>query len=350
MLKHKNWAVIPFAVTALALATSAAAEVKVSGQINRMVANIDNGNDSELQHLDNNGSGTRFRLTGAQDAGNGLEVGFIWESQYQSNPSNGADADDVTDFNDNGIVSRHRDLYIKGSFGKVSMGQGDGAANGITEMDYTGTTYLTYYASVEDIWGGVSFFDGSADTGFNVGDLFSGFDALSRNDRLRYDSPQLGPVTVSVDMGQGGKTEAAVRFDTEIGGVGKIKGGIGMWDQNDAGARKGTAGSIAFMHDTGFNAYLAFGEQDATTAGASDPSSTTFGLGYRMGDHSISVNFGTTDDLSDGNSADSFNVGYVNRSLKSTDLYAGLQTFSADLSAGDADDIQIVFAGARVRF
>ena len=95
---------------------------------------------------------------------------------------------------------------------------------------------------------------------------------------------------------------------------------------------------------------LSFGELDAATAGASDPSQTTFGVGYRTGVHSASVHFGTTDDKTDGVSVDSFNVGYVNRSLKSTELYAGVQTFSADAAGVDIDDIQIVFAGARVKF
>lgn len=346
LIKPKN--LLPFTISAL-LCTAVAAPFSLyadsftlSGQINRMVANIDNGSDSELQFLDNNGSGTRLRLKGEMDQGNGMKTGFYWETQYQSNKSSTVDASTIADTGD-ATSSRHRDIWIKGDFGKVSLGQGNGAANGITEIEYTGTTYLTGYASANDIWGGVTF----GGTSIKVGDVVDGYDALSRNDRLRYDSPKLGPVTLSIDTGTGGKTELAVRFDTAFGG-GKIKGGVGTWDQNDAGSKKGTAGSLAFMHDSGFNAGIHFASVDATTAGASDPGNTMITLGYQTGPHSLSVRLGTTDDKVDGVSADSAGLGYVNRSMKGVEMYAGLQSFSVDVSS--ADDITILFGGARVKF
>lgn len=177
--------------------------------------------------------------------------------------------------------------------------------------------------------------------------MVDGFDALSRNDRMRYDSPKLGPVTLSIDTGTGGKTELAVRFDTAIGS-GKLQGGVGTWDQKDAGTNKGTAGSLAYMHDSGINAALHFAKVDATTAGASDPANTMITLGYKTGPHAVSLRLGTTDDKVNGVSADSTGLGYVNRSMKGIEMYAGLQTFSVDLSG--ADDVSILFGGARVKF
>lgn len=344
-----NKLILPATIAAL-MATAplaATADVKLSGQVNRMVAQVDNGIDSEIQHLDNSGSGTRFRLKGETDSGNGIMVGFYWETQYQSNRSTGVDGNTVTDIGDS-FQPRMRDLYIKGAFGKVSMGQGNGAANGITEMEYTGTTYLTGYASPEDLWGGVTF----GNTGTSVGDVVDGMDGLSRNDRLRYDSPKLGPVTLSVDTGQGGKTEFAARFDTAVGG-GKLKGGIGSWDRKDqvgTATAKGTAGSIAYMHGSGFNAAYAFGELD--NGGTVDPENSMIILGYKTGVHAVSLRMGTTDDLNGANtSADSMGIGYVNRSLKAAELYVGYQTFELDDAAQPtAEDITIVFAGARVKF
>jgi predicted porin len=321
--------------------TAQAGNVTLSGQINRMVANIDNGQDSEIQHLDNSGSGTRFRLKGATETGNGLSVGFYWETQYQSNKSSAADANTVADFGDS-FQPRHRDLFIKGGFGKISLGQGNGAANGITEIEYTGTTYLTGYASPEDIWGGVTF----GGTSIQVKSVIDGMDALSRNDRLRYDTPKYGPVTLSLDTGSGGKTEVALRFETHMAG-GKLKGGIGSWDQNDAGNGKGTAGSIAYLSDSGFNGALSFGQLDSNSA-ADDPANAMIALGYKAGPHALSLRFGTTDDKTAGVSADAAGLGYVNRSIKGIEMYAGWQNFSVDIAG--ADDINIVFGGARVKF
>lgn len=337
-----------FLNSTLLLMTSAAvipmmahADLTLSGQINRMVANIDNGDDSNLQFLDNSGSGTRLRLKGERDNGNGMVTGFYWETQYESNTSSGVDAGTTSDFNDK-FTTRHRDLYIKGGFGKVSLGQGNGAANGITEMEYSGTNYLTGSASPEDMWGSVTFGNSG---GVKVKDVIDGMDALSRNDRLRYDTPKLGPVTLSVDTGTGGKTEFAARFETALAD-GKLKGGIGSWDQNDAGTGKGTAGSIAYLHSSGFNAAYTFASTDKGSA--PDAKNSGIQLGYKTGPHAFDLRLNTTDDKTTGVSADSTELGYVNRSIKGLEMYAGYRIFTTDINA--ADDIKILFAGARVKF
>jgi predicted porin len=319
----------------------AQADLTISGQVNRMVANVDNGDDSNLQFLDNSGSGTRIRLKGERDTGTGIKAGFYWETQYESNQSSKVDAGTTSDFSDN-FTTRHRDMYLKGGFGKVSLGQGNGAANGITEFEYSGTNYLTGSASPEDMWGSVTFGNSG---GVKVKDVIDGMDALSRNDRLRYDTPKIGPVTLSLDTGTGGKTEFAVRFETKTG-FGKLKGGIGSWDQNDAGSGKGTAGSIAYLHGSGFNAAYTFASTDKV--GAADAKNSGILLGYKTGPHAIDLRLNTTDDKTNGVSADSTELGYVNRSLKGVEMYAGYRTFSADIAA--TDDIKILFAGARVKF
>ncbi len=334
--------------TAVMLATSVAiapmlaqSDLTLSGQVNRMVASVDNGDDSNLQFLDNSGSGTRLRLKGERDTGNGIKAGFYWETQYQSNKSSGVDAGTTSDFSDE-FVTRHRDMYLKGGFGKISLGQGNGAANGITESEYSGTNYLTGSASPEDMWGSVTFGNSG---GVKVKDVIDGMDALSRNDRLRYDTPRLGPVTLSVDTGSGGKTELAIRFETKTG-FGKLKGGFGSWDQKDAGTGKGTAGSISYLHNSGFNAAYTFASSDK--AAAPDAKNSGLQLGYKTGPHAMDIRMNTTDDKTSGVSADSTELGYVNRSLKGVEMYAGYRTFTTDISA--ADDIKILFAGARVKF
>jgi hypothetical protein len=179
-------------------------------------------------------------------------------------------------------------------------------------------------------------------------------DGRSRNDRLRYDSPKLGPVTLSVDTGNGGKTEMAIRFDSDLGSAGKLKGGYAIWDRKDQVATpatsEGAAGSIAYEHGSGFNGALAIGSLD--TGAAQDPESTMVVLGYKTGVHSMSVRLGTTDDKGGANvSADSTEFGYVNRSLKSTEMYVGYQIFElTDAANPTAEDITILFAGARVKF
>ena len=354
------------------------ADVQLSGQINRMITDMDDGVDSEIKHLDNSGSGTRIRIMGEHDARNGIKVGYYWETQYQSNdssqveirsPGNQDDLDDG-DGGNGGFQARHRDLYIRGGFGKISLGQGNGAANGITEMEYTGTTFLTGSANPQDIWRSLEFknSDPDLDREIDVGDVYNGMDALSRNDRLRYDIPKLGPFIVSVDSGNGGKTEAAIRFEADLGAGSKIKGGIGSWDERDAedDASKGTAGSIAYLHSSGINIALAFGESDKEEDKLLDELGNNEGdtvniesqmliLGFKRGNHAFSLREGTTDSLlrTTGTAvenirADASGFGYVNTSIKATELYLGYQSFKIDIDG--AEELSIVFAGARVKF
>ncbi len=53
-----------------------AVKYKLSGQINRAAVYQNDGNRSDVQFIDNVSSGTRWRLTGSEDIGNGMKVGF----------------------------------------------------------------------------------------------------------------------------------------------------------------------------------------------------------------------------------------------------------------------------------
>ncbi|MDX1489510.1 MAG: porin, partial [Acidiferrobacterales bacterium] len=74
--------------SALAVPMAAqAVKYKLSGQINRAVVFIDDDVASDVHHNDNISSGTRWRMTGSEDIGNGMKVGFNWEWQNSSNPN-----------------------------------------------------------------------------------------------------------------------------------------------------------------------------------------------------------------------------------------------------------------------
>ena len=61
-----------------------AVKYKLSGQVNRAIVFQDDGVQSAVRHVDNTASGTRFRLKGSEEMGNGMKVGFNWEAQTQS--------------------------------------------------------------------------------------------------------------------------------------------------------------------------------------------------------------------------------------------------------------------------
>ena len=74
--------------TALILLSGAAhaVEFSISGQVNRLIMNIDNGVEQGVVHADNSVSGTRWRIKGDGELDNDMTTGFIFENQLQSNP------------------------------------------------------------------------------------------------------------------------------------------------------------------------------------------------------------------------------------------------------------------------
>lgn len=109
-------------------------EVKITGQVNRAIMSMDDGIDRETAHVDNDNGSTRFRFVGSGDVAPGSRAGILWEIEYQSNPSNDVTLADRSlsgpDFDE-----RHIDLFFATPWGKLSFGQGDGAANGGIEVD-----------------------------------------------------------------------------------------------------------------------------------------------------------------------------------------------------------------------
>ena len=77
-MNRKNFGMVLWAVAGLlvlGLGTAQAVEVKLSGQINRAIMWADNGNESEILHVDNDNSSTRFRLVGAEQAFSAPDAG-----------------------------------------------------------------------------------------------------------------------------------------------------------------------------------------------------------------------------------------------------------------------------------
>ena len=147
------------AVTCLIGGTVQAQEFKVSGQLNRLLMRVDDGTRSRGIHADNVNSQTRLRITAAHDIAPWLKVGANWENGYTENPSSLVDMNNASV--DATVNKRHADIYFLGEWGKLSVGRGDGAANGGMECDLSGTTVISY-SGITDIGGGFAFRGGAA--------------------------------------------------------------------------------------------------------------------------------------------------------------------------------------------
>jgi len=75
-MKQSRLALTSAIVLALGTATSAqAVDFTISGQVSRAILFPDDAAGSEVQHVDNNASGSRIRVKAKQDIGNGMKMG-----------------------------------------------------------------------------------------------------------------------------------------------------------------------------------------------------------------------------------------------------------------------------------
>ncbi len=160
--KHLKRTLLSAAVAAALLTTAMPADAvkfTASGQINKVMSDIDNGNESALGFFDNDFSGTRFRFKGSEELDNGITIGGYTEYQMSGQGLSGAAFQPNGEFGEaNGTLQeRHTDIYASSSWGKVSLGQGNGAANGTSEVDLSGTWRTDYVHGNQCALGGITF-------------------------------------------------------------------------------------------------------------------------------------------------------------------------------------------------
>lgn len=337
-----------------------ALDAKISGQVNRAFMVADDGKDSESYYVDNGTSGSRFRFTGSEEVMSGVKAGIVWEMQYQSN-----DSSSVAQGSRNSSPSlneRHQHVYFQGAFGQISLGQGDGAANGATEVDLSGTS-LVNYAGNGDIGGAIlyRFTDGTFST-LSIGTSYSQQDFESRYDRFRYDSPKLGPVQLSASRGSKGSSdvnEFAVWVNADMGGAGKLAAAVGYSDEDTTTIdfdNKTIGGSISWLAPFGLNVTAAYSKADVAAATPTTPerdATFVYGkVGYKFGQHAIAVDVGYTDDLAaEGDEAAVTGIGYVFSPKNWAEIYAGFKVHAMDRdNVADLDDIKILTVGSRIKF
>ena len=383
-----NKKVLAVAVSSALAAPMAAHAVKykLSGQVNRAMVYQNDGENADIQFIDNQSSGTRWRLTGSEDIGNGMKVGFNWEWQNSQNPGSPGTSINSADFGE-AETMRKAEVWFSGGWGKVSLGQGDGAGNGTTEVDLSDTWNVAYTGrssfGAATAWrtGGGSTITGKggvAPTTFKFdedlpvahtpntnaalthGATFSHFDAFSRYDRVRYDSPALGPVTIAVSAGQADRYEGAVRWSQGLGG-GQISAGLfygkdrspGKGDPAKANVKNRYGGSIAYLFSFGTNLQGAYAENEPDTAGSSKAKNWYLKVGHKWGNNAVSFGYGESKDVIAGFKDKGFNFGFNHNIPKAkVDLYAGFAGNSLDVPTGvtGVDDIYTVTVGTKLKF
>ncbi len=352
-----NKKILAVAVSSALAAPMAAQAVnyKLSGQVNRAMVYHNDGENSDIQFVDNTASGTRWRLTGSEAIGGGMKAGFNWEYQM---PSNKGDSGGIgaayrgTAAQDN----RRAEVWFSGGWGKASLGQGPGAGDGTTEADLSDTWNVTYV--IQDTFGGaIAWRTGAGSTiagGLTHGDTYAYYDAFSRYDRIRYDSPALGPVTLAVSAGAQDKYEGAVRWSQGLGG-GQISAGLFYGSFAGGGLDSRYGGSVAYLFSFGLNLAFSYSENEPSAAGSTKGKAIYGKVGYKWGNNGVSIGYGESEDAPGavGFTDSGFNIGFNHNIPKAkVDLYAGAQWAELDVAPGttDVDDIYTIQIGTKLKF
>jgi hypothetical protein len=355
------------------------ATLRFYGQINKGVLNYDDGIDSETYGLiDNDNSSTRAGLRYQQDFG-AWHFENVNEFDYApfstDNTSIIHQSPDAADWEFNNDNIRKIDFTLQNdSYGKIWLGQGSMATDGVYEMDLSGTTVIDY-SSVADSASAqiIRFRDPGLDfdeslSGITIGNAFTNYDG-PRRVRIRYDTPAFNGFTFAAAYGRNLLSDnsevrdenifdASVTYGNTFNDV-EVKGGLGYyWEEDDT---RNWGGSVSALHTpTGLNATLSVGGQDTDGGGGTywygklgllrdfaSWGATATAIDYYSGDDI----FLDSDAGINSSSSDSLGVSLVqNIDRANTELWLTYRTYDYSDNVASYEDGQAIFGGARFKF
>ena len=313
-----------------------AVEFSVSGHINRAIISVDGGdNDGKLQHVDGNSSGTRFRFTGSEELDGGLTAGVQLEYGLTGNV-------------------RHANVSLASAGGKLTVGHGSRATDGMAHADLGGASWL----------GGATNWCSYASTGPACPSNDGG-----RGPMLRYDTPSIGPASIAVSAAGDDYWDAKLSVAGSMGDTGYALR-IGHIGQFETEGEIETAVDGDHMHDVDgmhdhdpMTSMVSVKNGDVTTASASvgigqgtsvtaawsqdntaDHEYQYLKLDHVYGDGSIGVIYKRGEAA--GTDGSLWGIGIGHSLGGGATAYAGWRQMSED----GMEDVDLVVVGMRVTF
>ena len=322
---HKKALTVAIAGALAAPMAAQAVDFTVSGHINRALFITDSDSSTSATVKDNGSSGTRIRFTGSSEMMDGGSAGVNLEYAAAVHSSG------------RHVTLRYAEVYYSGEFGKFAIGQGDQGGEGSVYSDKSGTFGIGHGQDTGQASAAVTAYYSSLDGG------------SGRNERIRYDTPSIGPVSAAFSVGNGDQVSAGVRISQSFGGTafGAKIGTVQM--PGDNGTISASAG---VKLDSGVTVSGAWGSQEVG-GNASDPSFFQATVGYVMGDTSVAASWYASSDLvNDGSEGTVIGLG-ANHNLPKVgaQVYVALQNYAAeDMVAGIDTDETVAVIGTRIKF
>ena len=214
-----------------------AVDVTLSGHVNRAIFITDSDGDSSTSGSvkDNASSGTRIRVKGSGEMMDGASAGVLLE--YGAGSS---------------LSLRYADVWFAGGFGKVSIGHGDQGGEGSVYNDKSGVLGIGHGQDNAGVTATTSFTT-AAEAAKEMATIptkgaranyYTSLDAGGgRNERIRYDTPSVGPFSAAVSVGNGDQVSAGIKVSQDFGGT-TFSAGVGtiQWGGTDKSTISGSAG------------------------------------------------------------------------------------------------------------
>lgn len=332
-------------------------QLQIYGQVNRGVLITDDGTNTDVFHVDNDNSSTRIGLKGKARINDDLSVGTKIEVQFESNSTAAINQDDES-VGPNNFTERHLDLFFESkSMGKISLGQGDTASNGTSEVDLSGTSVVGY-SDVSLMAGGINFVDPDTEllSGVSIGKVISNMDGLSRRDRIRYDTPSINGFMLSGSLVEDSRQDLALRYSGKMADA-QFAAALGYAHQDKSTTEHQFNGSASLLLGNGLNFTLAGGMREMDEESRDDPYFVYGKVGYKadlnsLGDTNFALDYGHFEDISqDDDEAKTVGFFAVQQIEDAgVDLYLGYRWYDLDRSGTDYDSINAFLFGSRIKF
>ncbi len=347
-------------------------DVTLYGQVNKAVMFADDGHDDDVFFVDNAIAGTRLGVTAKSKLNEEFSTGAQLEFEWTQNNSSAVNmADDNPGETNNDAKKRQMKVWGQSqTAGKLTLGHGSVAADGIAQIDLSGTSI----AGRTDAANGAAFlfFDqtgAGAYSDINVGKVIGDLDG-GRKDHLRYDSPTFFGVTLSGTTAEGNYNDVAVGYAGTFSDT-KVQAGVAYTWEPAGAVENIVVGSASVLLPFGLNFTAAAGEKQFTNAAFEDGFFWYGKAGYQMkaltvGSTAFSVAYGEYDDLAGaafrtGNvlnkmyEATSWGAEMVQKfDALNTEFYVAYRLYELDeynsVTVTDYDNISLVWSGARFSF
>jgi len=220
--------------------------LKLSGHVNKMLLYWDDGINNDIYVTEGTQSESRFRLTGSAPLAPGWAAGFIMEMELVGSKANNVDAriDGTPTENADYIVrNRKASVHIKNDrLGRLTVGRDSPATDDLLLMDVSKNLVADPRPKIGSDFhlarpqGTLGCTGAACRTAINRDVIVGNLDTR-RADIIRYDTPSLFGMVISVAWGEDDLADIAIRYKKEWNSI-RFLGGIGYaWDTDEGEGR-----------------------------------------------------------------------------------------------------------------